>query len=255
MMKIPHIFLICIVMIAAPSFVHSSQFVTYGELIKELESIAKTRLEPSEVLQKEFVRLQKTHGISGDQKTYRDFVRVRLAFEATRDSGLWQIRWKVTDKEPNSDLIWKQWRQQTAPKYATEKSAKATAEAECDELSALFAFIARSLGVKRVGLFWPTFNHTVAVWTPNDKEGNPVRIVVPTSQIFISSKATLGTREFDPEKQKIIYDYHRKDVPSTHKIPAPLAEMMIAQVKKFAGKSSQFLQARRNRLSHQFGGS
>ena len=52
-----------------------------------------------------------------------------------------------------------------------------SATAECDELSALFAFFTHRLGVDDVGLFWPTGNHVVAVWTVEGSEG-PVRIVV-----------------------------------------------------------------------------
>ena len=88
-----------------------------------------------------------------------------------------------------------------------------------------------------------------------DKLNKPVRIIVPTSQVFISANATLGTKEFDPNKQKTIYDYSRQDVALTHKIPASLARMMINQVKNFGGKSTAFLQARRNRLSKKLGGS
>ena len=234
---------------------HAPDFVTFRQLMSELEEIARNNLEPSNILHDEFAKLQKTHGIAGDKRNYQDFVRIRLAFEATRDSGLWQIRWTVTNNEPNSDAIWRQWKNQTAPRYESEENAQATAIAECDELSALFAFIARSLGVKKVGLFWPTWNHTVAVWTSMDKRGKPVQIVVPTSQIFIDPNATLGTKEFNPDKQKIIHDYSRQDVAPAFKIPVPLARMMITQVNKFGSKSSEYLQARRNRLSKKFGGS
>lgn len=232
-----------------------ANFITLEQLIGELESIAKNTLEPSEALQKEFVTLQKTHGISGDEKNYRDFVRVRLAFEATRDSGLWQIQWAITDKEPNSDSIWNQWNKIAEPQYKTEKIAAPTAIAECDELSALFAFIARKLGVKKVGLFWPTWNHTVGVWTSQDSHGEPVRIVIPTSQVFISANASLGTKQFAPYKQKVIYDYERQDVPLNQKIPKALAEMMLNQVRSFGDKPASYLQDRRNRLSNKFGGS
>ena len=233
----------------------TTKYVTYEELIKSLEDIAKNSLEPSEVLRKEFLDLQKSHGVSSGEQVYRDFVRVRLAFEATRDSGLWQIRWAITGKEPNSDSIWAQWVSLFEPQYSSEELAQPTATAECDELSALFAFISRGLGVKSVGLFWPTWNHTVGVWTTVDNHGKPVRIVVPTSQIFVSATASFGTKEFDPYKQKVIYEYNRKDVMKDHKIPKKLAEMMILQVKEYGAKSSSYLQARRNRLSGKFGGS
>ncbi len=231
------------------------QFVTYGELIASLEEIVNHRFENSEVFKHEFLELQKSHGVTSSEKAYREFIRVKIAFEATRDSGLWQIRWAVTDNEPNSDSIWNQWNRVSAPLYITEKDAEPTAVAECDELSALFAFISRGLGVEKVGLFWPTWNHTVGVWTTEDELGKPIRIVIPTSQIFISTNATFGTKEFDPYKQKTIYEYNRKDIKKDHKIPAMLAEMMIRQVREYGDKPSLYLQGRRNQLSKKFGGS
>lgn len=233
----------------------STDYMTYGDLVSALDEIAKNQLENSQTLKREFLELQSSHGISDSDKTFRDYVRIKLAFEATRDSGLWQIRWKITDKEPNSDAIWSQWGNLKNPIFRLESEAYPTAVAECDELSALFAFISKGLGVKNVGLFWPTWNHTVGVWTTESRDGEPVRIVLPTSQIFLSSTATLGTHEFDPYKQKNIYQYDRNDIDKDYKIPKKLAEMMLMQVRKYGAKSSSFLQARRNRLAGQFGGS
>ncbi len=113
----------------------NKQQVTYGELLQEMEKIA-SKLESSEVLRAEFKQLQSSHGIADTEQMYKDFVRVRLAFEATRDSGLWQLRWAVTDQQPNSDKIWQQWKRQTNP-----QANQPTATAECDELSALFAVL------------------------------------------------------------------------------------------------------------------
>lgn len=228
---------------------------TYKNLINNLDKIATQYLEPSAILKQEFLQLQKTHHINGSQESYRDFVRARLAFELTRDSGLWQIRWAVTDKEPNSDSIWAQWNTINRPQYEDEKIAQATAVAECDELSALFAFIAKSLGVEKVGLFWPTWNHTVGVWVAKDNFGNPVRVVVPTSQVFLDQNATFGTKQFDPYKQKVIYPYNRKDISLDHQIPKSMFTMMLNQARKYGSESSQVLQKRRNRLSEKFGGS
>ncbi len=234
---------------ATTAFFANKQQVTYSELLREMEKIA-SKLESSETLRDEFKQLQSSHGIADSEQMYKDFVRVRLAFEATRDSGLWQLRWAVTDQQPNSDKIWQQWKQQSNP-----QTKHATATAECDELSALFAVIARGLGVAEVGLFWPTSNHTVAVWKAKGNNGQEVRIVVPTSQIFLNNKATLGTKDFDPYQQKNIYNYTRQDVKSTDKIPAKLAEMMLMQLTVFAGQSSKQLQQRRNQLSARLGGS
>ena len=229
--------------------------VTYGEFIDSLDRVIEKNLMPSNVLKKEFQALQKSHGISNSPKMYRDFVRVRTAFEATRDSGLWAIRWAVTDKEPNSDLIWAQWNTFSPVNYIEASELPPTAIAECDELSALFALISRGLGVKDVGLFWPTSNHTVAVWTAEDSSGKPVRVVVPTSQIFLTDNASLGTKEFDPYKQKTIYQYQRKDIDMAYKIPLPIAQMMIEQVKRYGAESSSSLQGLRNQRSQKFGGS
>lgn len=249
------IFLSVLMVSCANAQIHQdAESVAFEQLISELEIVAK-ELEPSDVLRSEFTSLQKSHGIADDEKIYQDFVRVRLAFETTRDSGLWQIRWTVTDNEPTSDAIWQQWQKHRTPKFQNERTAQATAVAECDELSALFAFIARSLGVKKVGLIWPTWNHVVAVWTTVDNQGNPVRIIVPTSQIFIDKSATLGTTEFDAYQQKVIYDYERRDVASSFRIPARMAEMMIGQARRFGSKPAAYLQARRNRLSLKLGGS
>jgi len=245
----------CICSSALTVQAEEKHFATYNEVLESLASIVAEDLLPSEVLRKEFRALTQSHGISSSEAVYREFVNVKLAFEATRDSGLWQIVWRVTDNEPNSDHIWQQWSQLSDPRHHVDDNAKLTAIAECDELSALFAFIARGLGVKNVGLFWPTWNHTVGVWTTEDDTGKPVRIVIPTSQIFISTNATIGTREFDPYTQKTIYNYDRQDVSGDHRIPAGLAEMMIHQVQKYASKPTSYLQARRNNLSRALGGS
>ena len=233
----------------------AAQYMTYGDLIEELEVFAQHSLEKSEVLRAEFSDLQASHGVAGDDDTFREYVRVRMVFEAARDSGLWQIHWSVTDREPNSDSIWRQLVSPSERAAFAGREESPTARAECDELSALFAFVARGLDVKNVGLFWPTSNHTVAVWTTRDERNQPVRIVIPTSQIFIGPDATLGAKEFDPYTQKTIYDYDRKDIDRDHQIPIEVAQFLIRVVKQYAGKSSALLQTRRNERSKRFGGS
>lgn len=243
-----------LVVISHPSQANA-EYMTYGEIIESLEKIAEHKLEKSEVVKEEFQSFQKAHGLSNEESVFKEFVRIKMVFEATRDSGLWQLRWAVTDREPNSDAIWAQWQNYKTPKYFKTDEAVATAVAECDELSALFAVISRDLGVKKVGLFWPTWNHTVAVWTTKNKFGKDIRIVVPTSQIFLSETATLGTKEFDPYKQKTIYNYSRKDVKNNFRIPLNLAKMMIRQVEKYGDKSFSYLQEKRNKISKKLGGS
>jgi len=95
----------------------------------------------------------------------------------------------------------------------------------------------------------------VAVWTAEDPDGDPVRVVIPTSQIFLSANASLGTKEFDPYKQKTIYKYRRKDVASTYQIPKSIALMMVEEIKRYGSQASSVLQALRNKRSQKFGGS
>ena len=127
--------------------------------------------------------LQVVHDSFEDSTRARELFRLRrcfrLLYEATRDAGLWNLHWTITDRPPNSDNIWRQWHAMGQP-----SALSPTASAECDELSALFAFLARRSGVKGVGLFWPYPNHTVAVWELHPAERPTIRVVVPTSQIF-----------------------------------------------------------------------
>jgi hypothetical protein len=168
---------------------------------------------------------------------YSDYVMARLLFEATRDAGFWNLHWTITDREPNSDEIWRQW------KGARLSSLSApTASAECDELSALYAFLAERAGVHGVGLFWPTYNHTVAVWVLHPANGSAIRVVVPTSQIFLSENDSFGTRKFDPWRQKSIREYTRHDVSDSFEIPKPLFDFFLLQVDKYAGATDATLQ-------------
>jgi hypothetical protein len=177
---------------------------------------------------------------------YLDYVRVKIAFEATRAGGWWGLQWDITNEQPNSDKIWAHWRTlelEAAPLPET------TAIAECDELSALFAFVAQRIGLSRsseVGLLWPTGNHTVAVWTIDAKTDAPTRVVVPTSQIFLDGEQSLGTTEFNPWKQKSIFDYRRQDAANKLELPAALASQFVLTVREHGGRSQAELQAQRN---------
>jgi hypothetical protein len=157
------------------------------------------------------------HGLSSDSVSYSKFTIVRLLFESTRDAGLWNIQWKITDLPPNSDNIWKQWEHARRPSLSAP-----TATAECDEISALFAFLARRAGVKDIGLLWPTSNHTVAAWTVRPAGKPEVCVVVPTTQIFLEETDFFGTRKFDPWRQRTIYEYTRRDALDSFVFPAPL---------------------------------
>jgi hypothetical protein len=222
--------------------------VRVADLVVALEAIAKD-LERSDTVRADYDALVAQHRLRDSDELFRDYVRVRLVFESARDGGLWRLRWTITNENPNSEKIWAQWKRVDDP-----DPSRATAVAECDELSALFATLAHRLGVDHVGLFWPVWNHVVAVWTVDGVDG-AVRIVVPTSQIFLGDDATLGTDAFDPSKQKHIYDYRRKDVKDAFTLPAALARFMIDESWTHAGRSHAELQRERNERSQQLGGS
>src|SRR5215210_5563571 len=208
---------------------------TLARLIEAVREKAKA-LESTSGMQLGFKTFTAANKLKPNQVSQSDFAVVRLLFESTRDAGLWNLHWKITDLEPNSDKVWKQW--------GSVRSASAwaptapTAIAECDELSALFAFLARRAGVRGVGLFWPYSNHTVAVWTVQPK----VRVVVPTTQIFLEESDLFGTRRFDPWTQKNIYEYTRRDAPDNLVIPSPLFDFFLTQMDKYGGARDSTLQ-------------
>lgn len=215
--------------------------VRLDELIGELDRVAD-EIATRPAVRSDYDALVAAHGLRDDEALYRDYVRVKLAFEATRDAGLWRLSWAITNEKPNSDQIWQQWRK-ASPQ---PEPLVPTAIAECDELSAIFAFVARKLGVRHIGLFWPQWNHVVAVWTVQSADDSPVRIVVPTSQIFLTADDSLGTTGFDPWSQKTIYEYRRRDVKDEHRIDAALARFFVQQARRYAGLSQAELQRLRN---------
>lgn len=224
--------------------------VSLTELVAALDGVADELAELPSV-RTDYAALVAEHALADSDALYRDYVRVRLVFESTRDGGLWGLRWAITNESPNSDEIWKQWAR-VEPPDADE--ARPTAFAECDELSALFAFLSLQLGVRHVGLYWPTWNHVVAVWTvPSDDEGKPARVVIPTSQIFLTDDDGLGTRGFDPWRQRTIYEYRRRDVKGSHTLDADLARFFVTQSRRYAGLPQRELQARRNQRDVEVG--
>ena len=166
-----------------------------------------------------------------------DFVIVRLLYEATRDAGFWNVHWTITNMPPNSDQVWRQWKSVggVSPQIPT-------ASAECDELSALYAFLVERMGVRTVGLFWPYSNHTVAVWVLRPTGGSEVRVVVPTSQIFLTVNDSFATRKFNPWHQKTIFEYTRRDAPDNFEFPKPLFDFFLRQIDRYAGASDSTLQ-------------
>ena len=202
----------------------------------QLRGKAKT-LENSSGMRVAFQNFLSAHKLQPGSISYSDFVLIRLLFEATRDAGLWNLHWAITDQPPNSDSIWRQWKVIHRPSVAAP-----TATAECDELSALYAFLVERAGVRSVGLLWPYPNHTVAVWTVRPGNGSPIRVVVPTTQIFLEQNDYFDTPKFNPWHQKNIYEYTRRDVPDSFELPKSLFEFFLTQVDKYAGASDATLQ-------------
>jgi hypothetical protein len=216
----------------APAIAHTN----LAQLIGTIRSKARS-LESSRGMDLSFRSFTAAYKIAPQSVSYSDYVIVRLLYEATRDAGFWNLHWTITDQPPNSDRIWQQWRNVRKPSLLTP-----TAVAECDELSALYAFLVGRAGVKSVGLFWPFPNHTVAVWVVHPAGKAPIRVVVPTSQIFLDVTDSLGTRKFNPWRQKSIYEYTRRDVSDSWELPQGLSELFLSQVDRYAGASDSTLQ-------------
>lgn len=219
-----------------PQSVALPRRVTLGDFWSALtDQISK--LDASE-LRSTYLALAERHSI--DPRTpglWDDFVRLWVAFEATRDGGWWRIRWDITNQEPSSVRIWKAWiRSPPDQSFGTP-----TAVAECDEITALFAVIARRLGVRGIGLFYPTWNHTIAAWAlPAPSEHAPFTVVlVPTTQIFQGCPATLDRTTFTPPKH--VYEFPRYDVRDTTEIPVALASFLLEQVRAYGEASPDLL--------------
>jgi hypothetical protein len=224
--------------------------VTVEELFAAVAAEAPA-IAASTAVREEYDRLRARHGLRDDDGLYADYVRVRIAFEATRAGGLWGLEWRITDREPQSDRIWEQWR---SAALRDDGASTTSAVAECDELSALFAVVARGIGLSRrsqVGLLWPTSNHTVAVWLVGRAGQGTARIVVPTSQIFLDGAQSLDTDGFDPWRQKQVFDYTRRDVPPDARLPAALARGFVAAVRRHGADPRGALQSMRNRREHE----
>jgi hypothetical protein len=208
--------------------------VSLAQLVADLDEVASS-LEADPDVRAHWDRLVTSHTLADTPVAYQEFVRVRLVHEAFRSGGWAGLQWAITDQEPDSTQIWAAWlREEVAP-----------VQAECDELSAVFAFMARRLGVDHVGLFWPTWNHTVAVWTTPGASGRPVRIVVPTSQIFLEPGAGLGDRGFDPRTQRTIYDYGARDLVPSTVLPEALVTRILEGARRYGGASEAELVAAR----------
>jgi hypothetical protein len=224
--------------------------VRYEQFVSELARTADVLAQHPNVLAAH-EQLLSDHSLSVEQVPLESFSRVRLVFESARDGGLWDLRWAITDQMPWSDRIWQQWTERAdvleAGLLQLGGEAGPSAVAECDELSALFALLVRDMTVTgKVALHWPYWNHVVAVWElPRDKR-HTARIVVPTSQVFLSADASLGTRQLPT--QRVLFAYARHDLRQGAEIPSALARFLLGRARILGGLSTDALSARRARL-------
>lgn len=208
---------------------------TFGDfwsaLRAQVETLDTAALRPG------FEAFAARHGAdSSDASLWQDYARLRTAFEATRDGGFWRLRWRITDQEPSSNEIWKAWLR------ATPRSsfADVSTVAECDEITALFALTSRHLGVRGVGLFYPTWNHVIAGWAPpgNALPQAPV-VLVPTTQIFQECAASFDETTFKTPRH--VYEYPRTDVRDERPMPKVLATFLLEQVRAYGEATPELL--------------
>ena len=174
----------------------------------------------------------------------KDYVRLRVLFEAARDGGYWRLRWDITNREPSATLIWRAWQREPVD----ETFGHALATAECDELSSLYSLLARRIGVDRVGLFYPTWNHTIAAWAIKSGPRQRQRLVlVPTTQIFLPCEESFDTSGFKTGLTNI-EPYPRWDIRDNSPLPVGVAQFLLQQVRVYAPASLELqalLRARR----------
>lgn len=219
-----------------PRSAPASSEATLAELMGQLHERAR-KLEASWGMLSSFESFTSAYKIAPNSIRYSDFVIVRMLYEATRDAGLWNMHWTITNMPPNSDQVWRQWKA-----VRTVSPQRPTASAECDELSALFAFLVERMGVRTVGLFWPYSNHTVAVWVLHPAGGTEVRVVVPTSQVFLTVNDSFGTRKFNAWHQKTIFEYTRRDASDGFEFSRSLFGFFLQQIDRYVGASDSTLQ-------------
>jgi hypothetical protein len=69
-----------------------------------------------------------------------------------------------------------------------------------------------------------------------------VRVVVPTSQIFLTVNDSFATRKFNPWHQKTIFEYTRRDASDNYEFSKPLFDFFLRQIDKYAAASDSTLQ-------------
>ena len=185
----------------------------------------------------ELAALAARHGLDAtDANLARDHRRLRALFEATRDGGFFRLRWAITNQEPSSQRIWAEW-----AKSAALGAGPASATAECDEISALTSFLAGSVGVKPVGLFYPTWNHTIVAWQPPGATVKGTRVLLPTTQVFLGCDDGFDAADFDPKAQKHVWAYTPKDVAPHAMVPQRTVAFLLGQIDRWVPASTDLL--------------
>jgi hypothetical protein len=221
---------------AGPGAVTLPERVTFGDfwtaLAAQIDRLDTTALRSG------FEAFAARHDVDpGTPQLWQDFTRLWVVFEATRDGGWWRLRWDVTDQEPSSVLIWKAW-MRTPPAHAF---ASESAVAECDEITALFSVTARRLGVRGVGLFYPTWNHVIAGWAPEAlaRPGANNVVLIPTTQIFQGCPSTFDETTFKVPKH--VYEFPKVDMRDAADMPRALAQFLLEQVRAYGEASPELL--------------
>lgn len=185
---------------------------------------------PAPTVEREFLEFATRRGLDvNDVNLRRDFRRVRLLFEATRDGGFWHLRWAITNEKPSSRNIWKQFGEQPVE----TNFGIVAATAECDELSALMGMLAKHAGISNVGLFYPTWNHTIAVWAPLGGKTHTPLVQLPTSQIFLGCDAGFDHTTFQTTRTNI-QAFPAFDLRPHSLLPVARANWLIEQIERYA---------------------
>lgn len=222
---------------ALPEAVALPEPLTMGEFWQAL-SAQIARLDTT-ALRGGFAAFATQHGVDASSAAlFHDFTKLWVVFEATRDGGWWRLRWDITDQEPSSVKIWKAWFRSPPPQ---QSFAAASAVAECDEITALFSVTARRLGVRGVGLFYPTWNHVIAGWSPPAFAEQSVKdvVLIPTTQIYQGCPSTFDRTTFKPPRQ--VYEFPRVDIKDGVQMPPALATFLLEQVRAYGEASPALL--------------
>jgi hypothetical protein len=207
---------------------------------------------PANKYRADYAAFVSRHSIAApDDALLSDYLRLRMLNEAVRDGGIFRLRWDITNQEPSSKRIWAQWIK--AP--VTETFGVASAVAECDEVSGLLGLLAKRLDVSGVGLFYPTWNHTIAAWQPKLAGGQHTTLVlIPTTQIFLDCRDSFDTTSFKTARQSI-QTYPLRDVRDTVVIPLARADWLIGELHAYVKASPDLLSLLRLRRALAMGSS